>query len=377
MKKLFISMLCIFLLGGCTLQKTHEPVDEIIEQNEIEEPIKEVIPISRAEEILQNMSLEQKIGQMFIVRYSDEAAQDISKYYYGGFIFFAKDFQNETMESMNKKLNSLQVQSPYNMFMGVDEEGGSVNRISLFPQYRTAPFPSPQSLYHEGGFDLVKSDALEKCELLKKIGLNMNFAPVVDVPEKKQDFMYNRSFGIDVSLTSEYAKEVVSVMKENNMISVLKHFPGYGNNEDTHTGVATDKRSLNTFYERDFIPFSAGIEAGADMVLVSHTIVKSIDKFTPSSLSFPIHEILRNDLNFTGVIVTDDLIMEGVKELYSDEEAAILAILAGNDLLCSSQYSVQIPAVIKAVQEGRISEERINESVLRIINCKIKRGILA
>ena len=388
MKKILLSLCCLFVLGGCSIFPL-EPKDvqkenpsEIIEEPKDEEETKAPeqpveLPKSRAEAILENMTLEQKVSQMFIVRYSDQAAQDLSMYDLGGFIFFARDFADETIESMNEKIIALQHQNPINMFMGVDEEGGIVNRISLYPQYRAVPFHSPQSLYQEGGIDLVSSDTLEKCNLLRSIGLNMNFAPVVDVPETAEDYIYERSFGTDPELTAQYAQTVVSVMKEEKIASVLKHFPGYGNNEDTHTGVAIDERSLESFYERDFIPFSAGIEAGADLVLITHTIVKNIDEFTPASLSSAVHEILRNDLGFEGVIVTDDLFMQGVRDLYSDEEAAIQAVISGNDLICTTNYEVQIPAVIQAVKDGKINEERIDESVLRILNCKLKLGIIS
>ena len=388
MKKILLSLCCLFVLGGCSIFPL-EPKDvqkenpsEIIEEPKDEEETKAPeqpveVPKSRAEAILENMTLEEKVSQMFLVRYSDQAAQDLSMYDLGGFIFFARDFADETIESMHEKINSLQHQNPINMFMGVDEEGGIVNRISLYSQYRAVPFHSPQSLYQEGGIDLVSSDTLEKCNLLRSIGLNMNFAPVVDVPETAEDYIYERSFGTDPELTAQYAQTVVSVMKEEKIASVLKHFPGYGNNEDTHTGVAIDERSLESFYERDFIPFSAGLEAGADLVLITHTIVKNIDEFTPASLSSAVHEILRNDLGFEGVIVTDDLFMQGVRDLYSDEEAAIQAVISGNDLICTTNYEVQIPAVIQAVKDGKIYEERIDESVLRILNCKLKLGIIS
>ena len=388
MKKILLSLCCLFVLGGCSIfpleskDVQKENPSEIIEEPKDEEETKAPeqpveVPKSRAEAILENMTLEEKVSQMFLVRYSEQAAQDLSMYDLGGFIFFARDFADETIESMNEKIIALQHQNPINMFMGVDEEGGIVNRISLYPQYRAVPFHSPQSLYQEGGIDLVSSDTLEKCNLLRSIGLNMNFAPVVDVPETAEDYIYERSFGTDPELTAQYAQTVVSVMKEEKIASVLKHFPGYGNNEDTHTGVAIDERSLESFYERDFIPFSAGIETGADLVLITHTIVKNIDEFTPASLSSAVHEILRNDLGFEGVIVTDDLFMQGVRDLYSDEEAAIQAVISGNDLICTTNYEVQIPAVIQAVKDGKINEERIDESVLRILNCKLKLGIIS
>lgn len=160
------------------------------------------------------------------------------------------------------------------------------------------------------------------------------------------------------------------------MGSVLKHFPGYGNNLDTHTGTAYDERSYETFQTSDFLPFQSGIDSGADMVLVSHNIVKCMDEQLPASLSLAVHEILRTELHFSGVIVTDDLAMGAVENLVPGTQAAVFAVLAGNDLLCCADFETQTQAVLAAVQSGVISEERIDESVLRILKCKISLGII-
>lgn len=160
------------------------------------------------------------------------------------------------------------------------------------------------------------------------------------------------------------------------MGSVLKHFPGYGNNTDTHTGIAIDKRSLESFRQNDFLPFESGIEAGATVVLVSHNIVNSIDSEHPASLSAAAHNILREELGFDGLIITDDLYMDAIRQYTYGEEAAVMAVMAGNDLLCCTDYETQYPAVLQAVKEGKITEERINESVLRILQTKIDMGVI-
>ena len=138
----------------------------------------------------------------------------------------------------------------------VDEEGGKVNRVSRYPAFRQAPFPSSQVLYENGGFDAVRLDTLEKSRLLKSLGINVNFAPVCDISQDPADFIYDRSFGKDASLTSAYVETAVQAMKEEQMGCVLKHFPGYGNNADTHTGISYDRRPYETFTSSDFLPFS-------------------------------------------------------------------------------------------------------------------------
>lgn len=327
--------------------------------------------------MLKSMSIEQKIGQMFIVRCPDEnAVNKVFEYHLGGYILFARDFKGKTENEIKENIQSYQDASILKMLIAVDEEGGTVNRISINKNLRAVPFWSPQDLYNEGGWELIISDTIEKSTLLKSLGINVNMAPVCDISQSSSDYIYKRSFGRNADETSNYIKTVVKTMNSEKIGSVLKHFPGYGNNIDTHTGISYDKRDYNTFLNNDFKPFKAGIEVGADAVLVSHNIIEAIDSHNPASLSKKVHDILRKELNFTGVIMTDDLLMDAIKDYVGEEQAAISAILAGNDLICCTNFETQIPAVINAVKEGIISENQINESVLRILNWKNKLGIL-
>ena len=326
--------------------------------------------------MLDNMTIPEKVGQMFMVRVPKENADKrVSEYHLGGYIMFGRDFDNKTKEEVINNIASWQEASDIPMLIGVDEEGGTVNRISTNTEFRSEPFKSSQELYKDGGFDLIYEDTIEKSNFLKELGINVNFAPVVDVSTNPDDYIYKRSFGKNANLTSEYASTVVTAMKEANIASVLKHFPGYGNNTDTHTGIAIDNRTLETFKESDFLPFEAGIKAGANIVLVSHNIVTNIDPDNPASLSTRVHEILRNDLGFAGVIITDDLYMDAISKNY-DSSVAVLAILAGNDLICTTDFESQIPEVISAVEDGTISIDRINESVRRILELKLELNLI-
>lgn len=330
-----------------------------------------------AKNILTSMTLEQKVAQMFFVRCPEENAESIMKeYQFGGYLLFARDFEQETKESITQKITAYQDNATIPAFIGVDEEGGTVNRISKFKTFRDTPFESPSALYKKGGFAEIERDTTEKSELLKSLGVNINFAPVCDVPDTSEDFIYSRSFGTDAEQTSIYVKAVVTTMKELGMGSVLKHFPGYGNNVDTHTGIAYDKRAYETFQNVDFLPFKAGIDAGAPFVLVSHNIVECMDSKLPASLSEVVHHILRTQLGFEKVIITDDLSMDAITTYTGDTSAAVMAVQAGNDMLCCTNYTEQIAAVLKAVEDGIITEERINESVLRILQAKYEMGIL-
>ena len=336
------------------------------------------VPVDQAQVILDKMSLEEKIGQMFLIRYSDDQTvlSDIAQYNPGGILLFAKDFENHTKESIKAQLDTCQQASGTPLIIGVDEEGGVVTRISRFTNFRSERFKSPQDLYAEGGFERIASDTDEKCALLKSIGINVNLAPVADVSEDPSSFIYDRTIGQNAEITSEYVRTVVGRMKANGMGSALKHFPGYGDNGDTHTDIITDTRPLGAFVSGDLLPFQAGIDEGTDIVLVSHNIVSCMDPDYPASLSPTVHALLRNTIGFDGVIMTDDLVMSAITEYTDGKSAAVQAVMAGNDLLCCSDYAVQVPAVIEAVKSGVISEERINESAKRIIQMKLDLGII-
>ena len=349
-----------------------EGSDAAGEQAEEPDPI-----AARAQELLDGMTLEEKVGQMFIARCPEtDAAQLAADYHLGGYILFGRDFKDKTAEQVTTDIQSYQDAAEIPLLIAVDEEGGTVNRVSSNPNLRSSPFRSPQSLYSEGGLELVRSDAQEKCRLLESLGININFAPVCDVSQDPADFIYDRTLGRDAQETSQYVAAMVETMAEEGMGSVLKHFPGYGNNTDTHTGVAYDDRPYDTFLTSDFLPFQAGIAAGADMVLVSHNIVSAMDEASPASLSPEVHRVLREDLGFTGVIVTDDLVMDGVRDFAGDDEAAVLAVQAGNDLLCCTDFQTQVPAVLAAVESGEITEEQIDAAVLRVLTMKLRLGIL-
>ena len=349
-----------------------EGSDAAGEQAEEPDPI-----AARAQELLGGMTLEEKVGQMFIARCPEtDAAQLAADYHLGGYILFGRDFKDKTAEQVTTDIQSYQDAAEIPLLIAVDEEGGTVNRVSSNPNLRSSPFRSPQSLYSEGGLELVRSDAQEKCRLLESLGININFAPVCDVSQDPADFIYDRTLGRDAQETSQYVAAVVETMAEEGMGSVLKHFPGYGNNTDTHTGVAYDDRPYDTFLTSDFLPFQAGIAAGADMVLVSHNIVSAMDEASPASLSPEVHRVLREDLGFTGVIVTDDLVMDGVRDFAGDDEAAVLAVQAGNDLICCTDFQTQVPAMLAAVESGEITGEQIDAAVLRVLTMKLRLGIL-
>ncbi|MGO4940048.1 glycoside hydrolase family 3 protein [Fundicoccus sp. Sow4_D5] len=376
-----IIVLLILVGGNSNRVKSNESLENASQssQNQINLQVKDEGPITQSPEeiLLAQMSLEEKVGQVFLARYPEtESLKMADEYNLGGYIWFAHDFENKTPEQVLSKTTTLQENNPINMLMAVDEEGGTVTRISLFSQYREEPFESPYDYYLSGSWDEVRSTEQEKANLLKSLGFNMNLAPVADVTVTPEDFIFNRSFSSDPELVAKFIELSLEVFEEANVGAVLKHFPGYGSNVDTHIGIAYDNRTIDELRSHDFIPFKVGIENDVDAILVSHNVMTSIDFEVPATLSSAVINILRENLNYNGVIMTDDLIMDGLTQFASAPEAALLAIEAGNDLLISSELSTQWPAVLEAVKSGRISEERLNTSVLRILRLKLNLGII-
>lgn len=329
---------------------------------------------SKANQKLKTLTLDEKIGQLFLVRFPTNNSKEILKQYkFGGYLFFEKDFKGKTASQVKERIKELQKVANIPLLTAVDEEGGIVVRISSNPNLSKSRFKSPNALYTEGGFNKIKQDTINKSKLLSSLGINLNLAPVVDVSTSSSDYMYQRSLGKNTSLTSTYAKTVISASKGYNVSYTLKHFPGYGNNVDTHTGKAVDNRSYNQIVKNDLPPFTAGINAGAEAVLVSHNIVTSIDKSNPASLSKKVHNVLRNDLGFTGIIITDDLDMGAVS---NDSNATVKAIKAGNDLIITTDYKSSISSVKQALKSGKISEKLVNEAACRILAWKYYKGLM-
>lgn len=351
--------------------------DEAAARQEISDWETEPMPTDDPVEVLMDsLTLEQKVGQIFLARCPETgAAEAVRQYHLGGFVLFDRDFEGETPSSMAQKIAGYQGVSDIPLLIAVDEEGGTVNRVSSHKAFRAYPFPSPRELYTKGGLELIHNTEAEKAQLLSGLGINVNLAPVCDITTNPSAFMYRRSLGQSPAVTGEFVADSIQTMGRFGVAAVMKHFPGYGNNADTHTGIARDSRGLETLETEDMQPFFAGISAGGGAILVSHTIVEAIDPKCPASLSQPMNYYLRLAMNFGGVIITDDLSMDAIAAQYGTEEAAVLAVLAGNDLLCSTEFETQYSAVLKACRSGRIPEAVLNEAVERVLRWKAQMGL--
>ena len=387
MKKSLIALLALLLcltLPACGKQKTDAP--DVPDTPALDPAPPEKTPEEWKEERLNariaGMTLEEKVGQLFFVRCPEtDAAKDVEDYHLGGLLLFGRDYKDAggawlTEDAFASALASYQAAADLPLFIGSDEEGGTVTRASRNPNLFSSPLKSPQELYAASGMDGLLEETLRYNEHLKALGINVNFAPVCDVSTDLGDFIYARSFGKDAQTTADYITRVVPVYEQAGVACILKHFPGYGNNADTHTGIAVDERPYETFETADFLPFSAGIAAGAPFVLVSHNIVNCMDDTLPASLSPKVHEVLRGTLGFDGLIVTDDLAMDAVKSYAQNGSAAVLALLAGNDMIVTTDYQEQIPQVIAAVERGELDEREIDAHVYRVLREKQALGLI-
>lgn len=223
---------------------------------------------------------------------------------------------------------------------------------------------------------MVKRYASQNAKILRTLGINWNFAPDADVSHAEKGFIYDRTFSSSYEQTAKYIGEVVPACQKDNLIAAtLKHFPGYGDAADTHTGFAVRKDTLDYLRKHDMLPFLAGIKAGVDSIMVTHVIYDHIDPENPATLSTKVINLIRHECAFDGVIVTDALEMGAISDFAKKHHQAsvdVLAVKAGNDMIMNANYATGISEIAAAVRNGDISERQIDKSVKRILTLKEK-----
>lgn len=384
-KSIVMSLLilsAVFLLAACgnSEKKTSETSNSVRSTESTKQTIetkKGTMSVKeKVDQTMEKMTLEEKVGQLFMARVPEQnQIADIQNFHLGGYLLFDRDMEGKGQAEVKQVIVDYQANSKTPMFIGSDEEGGTVSRLSR-NQIVSPAFESPQDLYKKNGWDGIKQEIDRKAQVFGELGIQLGMFPDADVSTDPESFIYDRTIGMDAAGTSHYVKLSVEEMKKQKIGSTIKHFPGYGNNRDSHVEIVTDDRPLDELRKNDFLPFEAGIKAGVDSIMVSHNIVNAIDADRPASISKPVHDLIRNELDFTGVIMTDDMDMAGLANFISQEEAGLQALQAGNDMILSSSYSTQIPYILDAIKKGEYSEEQLNHSVERLLMWKVELGLI-
>jgi len=322
------------------------------------------------------ISPEQLTGVDRAVKAGDGTKEALEKFPVGGLVYFKQNIQSK--EQITEMLANTVSMSKYPIFLAVDEEGDSVARVA-----DTLKLDKVDSAAEIG----AAGDSNNAYETYKKIGsylceygFNLNFAPVADVlTNPDNDTLAKRSFGEDAEVVSSMVAASVKGLEETGVTACMKHFPGQGNADgDTHDGLTATDRTLEEIRATELQPFAAGMEAGAQMIMVGHIAVPSItEDNTPASLSKKvITDILREEMGYNGVVITDALNMSSITEYYDPAQAAIMALKAGADMiLMPEDFETAYEGVLAAVQDGTISEARINDSLKRVYRIKYKSTI--
>ena len=390
-KRLCFVVLCSFLFGfvlsGCT-NATENATEQSSAQTE-QEPVKtpEQIKAETINQILADMTIEEKVGQLLMMDFrknaddtdmtvlSEDAAQQIADYHLGGVILFAENL--DTMEQSQMLVNQMQAAADMELFIGIDEEGGMVSRLdkSQIPHVSI-----PNAAQMQGDIAQAKQAGADIGTVLSKIGVNVDFAPVADVYTNPENTVIGeRAYGTDANTVADMATAFMQGLEAQGVKAVAKHFPGHGDTAtDSHDGMAISNHDLTRLQDVEFVPFSRLVQEGIDFVMVGHiTMPQVTEDGLPASLSPQAIALLRENIGFDGIVITDAMNMGAIVSYYPDGQAAVQAIQAGVDIvLMPADLEAAYLALLDAVGKGEISQTRLDESVRRILEVKYDCGML-
>lgn len=396
-------LLLSVILSGCSLSEEPD-IEQYIppkssESGQTEEPesvgMSEEDAAYASRDYLEAMSLEEKVGQLFVVnlellddskgnyyehqKITRKMKESLVKYPVGGVILFSRNIDRR--KQTKRLIRKLQRNAQTPLFVAVDEEGGDVARIGGNPGMKTDTFPTMEEIGRTQDADYVYEMAETIGRQIKELGFNVDFAPVADVRTSDlNEEIGSRSFGDDPQKVSKFVSAYVKGLESQNVCSTLKHFPGQGSSKgDTHQGSVDIDSNIASLRKVDFVPFVSGIEAGADMVMISHISVSKVTETSePASMSeLVMTTILREELGFRGLIVTDAFDMASIIENYSVEEAVGESFEAGADIiLMPEELPGAYESILEKVKEGTYPEQRLDESVRRILQLKFQKGIM-
>ncbi len=361
---------------------SEDPIATPVPTPDVVEPTPQQVLEEKINAVIETMTLEDKVAGLFIVtpeaitkvstavRAGESTHKALNQYAVGGLVYFAKNIQSK--EQLTEMLSNTKTYSRYPIFLAVDEEGGKVARVADAGIGYKAD--SAQQIGGTKDVERARLTGRNIGESLAGLGFNVDFAPVADVANVAGSVMTERSYGSDAAAVSGFVTAMMEGLEEN-VTACLKHFPGIGSTTaDTHNGLAFTDRTAEQFRAEEFTVFQAGIDAGAHMIMVGHMSAPSLTgNEDPCIFSEQlVTGILREELGFEGVIITDALNMKAISEYYGAEEAAVMALKAGCDmLLMPEDFEKAYNGVIQAVRDGVISEERVNDSLRRIYRIKL------
>lgn len=358
------------------LQEPNEPAAPVVELTD-EQKLDEIVNAG-----IEVMPLEDKVAGLFIVtpeaitkvstavQAGDGTRDALARYAVGGIVYFKKNIQSK--DQITQMIENTQMYAKYPLFIAVDEEGGNVSRVAD-AGLGTKVDPA-QTIGQTGDANNAYQAGATIGTYLSEIGFNLDFAPVADINNVEGSALGNRSYGTDAEAVIPYVNSMMQGLQDQKVTACLKHFPGIGSStQDTHDGMAMTERTENEFKKNEFAVFESGIENGAQMIMVGHLSAPALTgDNTPCSMSSKVvTDILREDMDYDGVIISDALNMSAITEYLNSEQAAVMALRAGCDmLLMPEDFEQAYNGVLKAVQDGTISEERINDSLRRIYRIK-------
>lgn len=346
-------------------------------------------PLRQARILMRWMTDEEKIGQMIMVSPEDLTGEArtvrmmetgaFEKLPAGGVIIYGQNIEtDDQLKALVQEIkDGAHDAGLYTPFIAVDEEGGTVARVAH--KLGGVYVPSAEETGKTKDAQQAYRNGKVIGEYLHTFGFNLDLAPVADVMISSAPELESRSFGEDAEVVSDMALEMAKGLREEGIIPCFKHFPGHGAvSRNAHNVPVSHGRTLGEMRALDFVPFEAAIENGAEMIMMSHLKALNVDREYPASLSYVlVTEILRNALHFEGVVICDALRMDAIREEYSIEKAAVLAVNAGVDILLAPDDGQKVyQALQKAMENGTVSRERIDESVARILALKIKNGLI-
>lgn len=399
--KTICSLLLCICLVGCAMPGVTPDVYTPDESPEATATGEQQKGLSREEAVeaaagyMENMTVEEKAGQLFIVnlelldqkngnyyewrRFTKRMKKSLDKYHIGGVILFSRNIAGR--KQTEKLVTRLQENSSIPLFISVDEEGGDVARIANNKKMGTTVFQTMEEIGRTKDASYVYNMGETIGSEISSLGFNVDFAPVADVKTSELNLeIGTRSFGGEPDKVAEFTSAFVKGIQKQNVSATLKHFPGQGSSSgDTHIESVNIDSSIASLRKNDFVPFEAGIAAGADFVMVSHISVSKVTETAqPASMSNLVMDtILRDELGFQGVIITDAMDMASITDNYTSAEAAYGAVSGGADIvLMPLDLEMAYNEIINRINNGSISKERLDASVLRILTVKFMRGIM-